>query len=153
MNMRTKELIKVLQKNKLMLTSEEAAAFDNALAELPEYDEPMDEYSNNLFGVFDDGCEHQEVMWGLLHFVESFNDDIFFNSLIKATPKMSRNAQEWLEIFYARVLNSNKSRPVFKSFLSNAYLADQSAVNEVLQKIAANEATPLASHAASVLQT
>jgi hypothetical protein len=149
--METKDIIAMLHKNRLMRSPEEVTAFDRALAALPEDQAPTSDYLYELFMVFDDRCEHQEVMWGLLHFIESFDDENFFQAFIKAVPDMVSKAAEWVEIFHARILNSDASRDAFKEILSTADSASQNAIRLILKKIASNEPPPLATHALSVL--
>lgn len=149
--MKTEDIIQILHNNRLMRTPEQVRAFDDALASLPEDQEPTSEYLRELFMVFDDACEQKEVMWGLLHFIESFDDESFFRAFTDAIPGMVGKAAEWTEIFQARILNSDASRETFKEILPTLNPASQAVIRQILNKIASSELPPLATHASSAL--
>lgn len=63
----------ILQENKLMKTPEAVIAFEEALTELAHNRNPDNLPQYDL--VFDDHCQQPEVMFGLIHFIESFEID------------------------------------------------------------------------------
>lgn len=101
-----------------MLTSEEVAAFDRTVQALSGL-----EFSNRelgvLFSIFADDTPHHEVMWGLLHLVETSDSEILISALVQSAPYMRTVAPEWLETFICRLLNSDLHRDVLIACLKN----------------------------------
>jgi hypothetical protein len=103
--------IKDLQKNKLLRTQEECEGFDNALEKLSNY--KGQEIIEDLFLVFDDSTKEEEVMFGLIHFLEDYEMNSYLNGLVKSLPKMMQNAKEWATILNKRILNSEPYRNAY----------------------------------------
>ena len=107
--------IKDLQKNKLLRTQEECEAFDNALEKLSNYQSK--EILEDLFLVFDDSAKEEEVMFGLIHFLEDYEMNTYLNGLAKSLPKMLQNAKEWVLILNKRILNSEQYRNAYAEII------------------------------------
>ncbi|HEY9740688.1 MAG TPA: Imm30 family immunity protein [Coleofasciculaceae cyanobacterium] len=45
--------------------------------------------------VLDDECEHHKVMYGLIHFLESFDEKEQLQALIDVAPKLIVRAPDW----------------------------------------------------------
>jgi hypothetical protein len=69
--MREDTLIEIMNANRFMRSPAEFIAFEEAMAELAK--NPKNEDLPELHLVLDDECEHHEVMYGLIHFLESFD--------------------------------------------------------------------------------
>lgn len=69
--MNADKMIDILQANRLMRCAFDIAAFENALTELAQ--NPQNLWLPELHLVLDDRCQQQEVMWDLIHFLESFD--------------------------------------------------------------------------------
>ena len=79
--MQGKDWLKVLEINRLMQSLDEVAAFEDALAQLAE--EPDPALLSDLHLVLDDRCQQPEVLFGLIHFLESFEVAAHTNSHLK----------------------------------------------------------------------
>lgn len=88
-----------------------------------------------LITVFCD-VEDYEVLWTLLHYVESFPREEYVPALIDATPRLL-DGQEWLRRLYLRILNSDTYRPYLKALLREASTPQQRAVRTILEQIPA----------------
>ena len=66
--------ISILKANRLMRSDEEVTAFEKALFELARNTQKEDLPELHL--VLDDQCQHQEVMFSLIHFLESFEVEV-----------------------------------------------------------------------------
>ena len=130
-------LIDVLQQNKYLRSKAEVMAFDRALAMLAQ--SPKEEDLLPLHGVFVDDCQHQEVMYGLVHFLESFDMKRQLTAFLEAVPTMSIQAPEWTKILHCRILNDDASRECFKKLYQPATPAAKEAVKAVLLKIQADD--------------
>src|SRR5690348_9410363 len=92
-----------LNATRLLQTAEECEQFEDALAEIDPASDlallPM------LYEVFDDQTAVPELMWQLLHLIESFEKEAHLCTLIEKTPFLRKHAPDWLETFWARILN------------------------------------------------
>lgn len=146
-----KSLNDVLRKSRHLRNEDEIAEFDFALAELPEQSEDNVAYLTKLFDVFVDDCDQPEVMWGLLHFVESFDDETYISSLLLSIDDLLSKAEDWLEIILARVLNNDDSRNQLILALKSRPKTENKTVIELLEKFKTDEEPELRDSASEVL--
>ncbi len=104
-------LISILQANRLMRSDDEIAAFENALAELAN--NPKSEYLPELHLVLDDQCQHEEVMFSLVHFLESFDVKEQLQAFLHVLPKLLDSAPEWTRIIHTRILNDELTSALY----------------------------------------
>jgi len=148
------QLLDELLRASRMLTSEEVAAFDRTVQELSGL-----EFSNRelgvLFSIFADDTPHHEVVWGLLHLVETSDSEIFISALVQSAPYMRRAAPEWLETFICRLLNSDLHKDVLiaclKKMVSTKGAAEVVSLIEALKDDASDSIRVRASVVASAL--
>ncbi len=127
-------LIERLKQARKLRTSEEVTQFDLALAEVDESREEVP--VGELLAVFDDATEQMEVMYGLLHLVESYPRDQFLTALAHATPSMLSTAREWFQIFHFRLLNDEETRRAYRPALQGLPAASRKTVVDFLQDLA-----------------
>lgn len=148
------KLIETLQSNKLLEDAEQVRAFDAAVGTLAGQPELAVAALPRLFGVFDDNCKNEEVMFGLLHLVEDFALDDFLRGLLDALAQMEARAPRWAKLFHYRILNSPHALPTFGALLAGT--GDQMArraAAAILQEIVAEEKGALHDRAEEVLRT
>lgn len=114
------ELIAILKDNRLMRTEEETARFENALNELLENAD--EQYLSDYHLILDDKCQQPEVMFGLVHFLESFDVEKQIAAFIKIVPQLMINASEWARIIHERILNDEAACHVYNQLLHSANL-------------------------------
>jgi hypothetical protein len=132
-----------------MRSRAEFIAFEEAMAELAK--NPKNEYLPELHLVLDDECEHHEVMYGLIHFLESFEAKEQLQAFIDVIPKLIIRAQNWTKTLLYGILNDDSSRSLYKEILHSANSESRDVICQLLKEIAANESPPLSSRAESVL--
>lgn len=135
--MSNNDLISILKASKLMRSREEVLAFDNALTELAENTVDVD--LEELHLILDDNCEHKEVMWGLVHFLESFDASMQLQALLNVVDKLVVSAPEWTEIIHYRIFNDEPTRFLYQDMLRSADLDTQLLVTKILDDIARNK--------------
>jgi hypothetical protein len=96
-------LIGILKANKLMHSTKEVDAFENALAEFAK--NHNNEYLRELHLVLNDKCQHEEVMFSLIHFIECFDLKEQLQAFINVIPNLIVSAPEWTKIIHYRILN------------------------------------------------
>jgi hypothetical protein len=110
-----RKLTQQLFDNRLMRDANEVRRFEQArLAISGQKDSSL---LPVVFGSFDDATEQHEVMWGLIHDAESFEQATYLLELALALPKMTPRAPEWRDLLMKRVLNTPPAAALFKKIL------------------------------------
>lgn len=109
--------IKILQDNQLMRSSSEVIAFEQALEELAQ--NPNSDDLPSLYLILNDDCQQPDVMFSLVHFVESFDIQAQIQAFIQVVPILIEQAPEWTEILYTRINNDKTARTVFDTTLQS----------------------------------
>lgn len=132
--MSNNNLISILRTNRFMRSKEEIFAFDNALTELAE--NPQGRDLQELHLILDDNCEQPEVMWGLVHFLESFDAKEQLQALLNVIPQLVISAPEWTEIIHYRIFNDEPTRFLYQDMLKFPDSNTQQIVSKILSDIA-----------------
>lgn len=102
--------IDVLETNRLLRSPDEVTIFEQTLEKLAQNPNPADLPSLHL--ILDDAYEHHEVMFGLVHFLESF--DVQVQAFIQMMPKLVNRAAEWAPILHSRMIDNDVARSAFE---------------------------------------
>lgn len=113
--MKTDDCIEILNANKLIRSPNEAMAFECALAELARNPQPEDLPKLHL--IFDDRCHQPEVMFSLIHFLESFPMEEQIGVFMKILPKLFAIAPNWTEILHTRIVNDKTACQFYRQQL------------------------------------
>lgn len=92
-----------------------------------------------LLGCLDDACELDEVMFGVIHALESFAWSDYFAVLAERLPQLLAKSPRWGSILVTRIMNSATAYPDFLAALSTASDASKQAAVELMQRLAAKE--------------
>ncbi len=105
--MECRELAQRLNSVKYLRSKEEVKIFDRTLEALSDLSnvDCLDE----ILLVFDDNTEQHEVMFGLVHFVESIGLSCELKMIFTTLPCLVVRAKEWTRILLMRILNGNES--------------------------------------------
>jgi hypothetical protein len=122
-------LIKVLQDNRLIRISDEIILFEQTLAELAKNPNPDDLPELHL--IFHDDCQQPEVMFSLVHFLESFDVEAQIQAFIRVLPSLIEQAPQWTEILYTRIDNDETAQATFKQILRSLDLQEQEKINRL----------------------
>lgn len=115
--MMKKTSFEALMQNRLLSSQREVKEFDEALEKLSN-DQLSESDISQLFTIFTDKTEKEDVMYGLLHLIEEFDDKIMITALLAQVPHMEKIAPQWLEIFIHRILNNEKCREALANHLN-----------------------------------
>mgnify|MGYP001803221627 CR=1 FL=1 len=152
MFMSKKEIINILKNNSNFETRENVIHFEKALEKLTKIQLSKSD-TIELIMILDDENPHQEVLWGLLHFIEdSTNEEIFIKALFECTQKLLKKAPEWTQLFYIRLLNNQESRLMLKSMLLKEESKNYNIIIKIIKGISINESSPLSDYATFVIQ-
>lgn len=133
--MKEKSHIEILAANKLMRSPDEVTAFENALAALAE--NPDREDLPNLHLILDDRCEQPEVMFGLIHFLESFEVSAQLKSFVTIVPELIIVASGWTRTIHNRILNDELACHLYRDILRLFNEQKPHFVRELLEQSAA----------------
>ncbi|WP_293147398.1 MULTISPECIES: Imm30 family immunity protein [unclassified Microcoleus] len=109
-------------------------AFENALASLA--DRPQDEDLPDLHLILDDRCEQPEVMFGLIHFLESFDVSAQIQAFVTVVPQLMLVASEWTRILHHRILNDGDACRLYRDILHSSNSQEPNFVRQLLEESA-----------------
>jgi hypothetical protein len=105
-------LIDILEANRLMRSPQEVALFEQTLEQLAQNPDSAD--LSRLHLVLDDACAQPEVMFSLVHFLESFEVQAQVQAFVQVMPDLAGRATEWSEILRDRIMNDAIARVSFE---------------------------------------
>ncbi|MDJ0552973.1 MAG: Imm30 family immunity protein [Microcoleaceae cyanobacterium MO_207.B10] len=109
------KLIKILQENRLMKTPQEINIFEDTLEKIAQH--PNNENLKDLHLILDDNCEHPEIMFSLVHFLEDFELQKQIQDFIEVIPQLMITAPEWTKIIHYRIINDESACKVYQNSL------------------------------------
>ncbi|MEB3339651.1 Imm30 family immunity protein [Okeania sp.] len=108
-------LIKILQENRLMKTPQEINIFEETLEKIAQH--PNNENLKDLHIILDDNCQHPEIMFSLVHFLEDFELQKQIQVFIEVIPQLMITAPEWTKIIHYRIINDESTGKVYQNSL------------------------------------
>jgi L-rhamnose mutarotase len=117
---------KNLKKYAKMAFEEDVKLFDQTVYELADTKDP--EVLNRLIDVFDDECEFPEVMYSLVHAIESYPKEVYITSVLNHIEIGVKNYPLWLDKLVNRIFNHIEYLIFFKK---NMYLAPKHSLEKL----------------------
>ncbi|MEG3850683.1 Imm30 family immunity protein [Microcoleus sp. herbarium19] len=117
-----------------MRSPDEVTAFENALASLA--DRPQNEHLPDLHLILDDRCEQPEVMFGLIHFLESFDVSAQLQAFVTVVPQLMLVGSEWTRILHSRILNDDDACRLYRDILHSLNSQEPNFVRQLLEESA-----------------
>ena len=127
-----KTQIQNLIKSQKLSTAEECSMFDSALCALWNNVEVDD--IDDLLKAFSDDTEQDEIMFSLLHIVESLDSDDSLQKIALLTPEM-QGAEEWAKLLNRRILNSEQHCAKYRKLISALPAYRQEKILALLAKL------------------
>jgi len=110
MSNKVNKYILQLINNGIMETDDEFELFEDAIANLADLvtidDIPM------LCKCLNDSTNEDEVMFGLIHLIEKFEDDRSIELIVQGVLEIIENTRGWSKILIKRILNNDSARNV-----------------------------------------
>ncbi|MFM7405104.1 MAG: Imm30 family immunity protein [Cuspidothrix sp.] len=135
--MNQNNLLATLQENRLMQTETQVTNFENALTAIAENSD-----ENNLSAyhlILDDQCQQPEVMFSLIHFLESFDMEKQITAFIHIVPQLMIIAPEWTRVIHNRILNDESACQVYQNLLHSANLKTPHFLYDLLEESIINK--------------
>lgn len=136
--------------HRLLDSPEAVREFESALQEIGERGVSVNELPE-LFRCFDDRAQQQEVMWGLLHLIETLPEDAFVPAVMAQSSALGMSAPQWLRRLVVGLLNHPGCRSIFVREFRRSPKEVQTALEPTLTGIAASPA-PGAATASELLK-
>lgn len=126
-----------LKNNRLLRNEIEIEKFEESIKNVLEMKDPK--HIEVLCQGFDDSTENDEVMFGLIHAIESYDtivsSEVSLYILGESIPKMIPHAEEWLKVLHKRILNHERSRDDYKRIIPTLNSDAQEMVVSLLNDI------------------
>jgi hypothetical protein len=126
-----------LKDNRLLRTQQEIQQFEQAIVNILSMNE-VDHIKNLCLG-FDDATEHDEVMFGLIHAIESYDKTFGLEQSLRnfaeSLPYMLPHAKEWAKTLHKRILNHAPSRRVYAEVISKVDVSLKKLVVQLINEI------------------
>ncbi|MCP2728334.1 Imm30 family immunity protein [Limnofasciculus baicalensis] len=128
-------LLELLKANRLMETPQEIMAFEDTLTELAN--NPNEDDLAKLHLILDDRCREPEIMFGLIHFLESFEIKKQLEAFISVVPQLMITAPDWTRIIHNRILNDEPACRIYHEILHSVNLQKPHFIYHLLEESAA----------------
>lgn len=114
---RIEEQVRILRDQVSGVVTVEPDAFDGALAQLYHMRDPA--IIPALCTVFDDDFQYREMLYSIVHVMESFRLDRYISCLAKGSENLANDAPEWGRTLLIGILNNVDARNEFSSQFGN----------------------------------
>ncbi len=104
--------------------------FESVLAEIVRLDDPS--CIKGLLILFEDEAEFDELMFSIIHTVESFGVRTYIEYLLRGLPALWKKSPRWAVILHMRILNDSESSLTYASLLETLRPLEREAVRDVL---------------------
>ncbi|MEK5234402.1 Imm30 family immunity protein [Paenibacillus sp. FSL L8-0470] len=125
--------IALLYDNRMLRTELECEQFEQALEGLAGDTE--DAVIQQIFKVFDDDTEQEEVMFGLVHFLESYQMEMYLTQLLESLPELLETGRNWAIILIQRILGDDSYRKEFADIAAGMPLRIKRCLAFLLEEI------------------
>ena len=92
-----------------------------------------------LLFLLDDSCEFDEIMFGIIHTLERFERNQYFEELGKYLPDLYSKAPNWSGVLHIRILNSPEAYDCYLNVFWGLPNASKVVLLEVLRAISERE--------------
>lgn len=123
--------------NRLLRTQQEIQDFEQGIINILGINDVQ--HIKNLCLGFDDATENDEIMFGLIHAIESydktFGSELPLINLAESLNFMLPHAKEWAKTLHKRILNHDPSSKVYAEVISKVDIGIKSSVIEIVNQI------------------
>ncbi len=91
----------------------------------------------SLHLILDDATANTEVMFSLVHLLETYTPDAQIAAMLSVLPELQERAGWWTKALHYRILNSDEARAVYMRLLSDAQSETRGIACSILGKIEA----------------
>lgn len=129
----SKEQVDILRARRFLRSREDVNTFEETLTSWQGAVTPSE--AEELYLLLEDSSAQQDVLWGLLHFIEDLDQDTWLPAFVNVLPQLKSKSPEWVDTITARILNGNESRQALRVLLKDAP-ESRHAITTVLEDLA-----------------
>jgi hypothetical protein len=146
----TDQIVKTMQRVSPLRHEAEVVAFEATLRALPPSPDP--ELLAALHLVFDDATANPEVMFELVHYLESCPAGLRLRAMLSVLPAMVAKAPWWCKVLHYRILSDPASRAEYASVVATAAPEARAVACRILTTIASEERVGISDEAGRMVQ-
>lgn len=109
------EYIKDLEKYRDLNQDNNAEKFESVLGDIARLKDPK--CIKKLVDFFDDDSDFHEVLFGIVHLIEEFDDHTYLQELAPSMPKLINESPYWAKVLHYRILNSPATLAEYRALL------------------------------------
>lgn len=132
--MNTQELVDQMIKSKKLRNNHEIEKYEQSIEQLINHNK-----LEELYLGFDDNTEDDEVMFGLVHAIESFCEEVgeeeYFFIFINQIKMIYIESKEWIKLMTVRILNDTESRNEFIKIFQKSKQEDKDFIINLMKDI------------------
>ena len=102
--------------------------------------------------MFDDKTRQPDIMFDLVHYLESYPVDTQLSAMLSVLPQMVERAPWWTKVLHYRILNDAVAAETYAEMLNRAS-GDQRMAAERLVRAIVGESHPVSARAAALLSS
>jgi hypothetical protein len=110
-----------------------ATEFDVLLSEIASLNDPS--CIRHLLKLFNDEAQYDELMFSIIHTIESFDVQVYIAQIMRELPSLFRSSPRWAIVLHMRILNDPESRSAYASALQSLQPAEAHASREILNGV------------------
>jgi len=88
-----------------------------------------------LLSCFDDDAPYDEVMFSIIHGIETFDDKAYLEQVLRGSVDLCANSPRWASILFMRILNAETCRHELVRQLRDADQKTKIAIKDIMEKI------------------
>jgi len=89
----------------------------------------------NLVKYFNDESDYPEILFNIVHLIETFDDHTYLNELLPSMPWMVKNTPDWAKTLHYRILNSPKTYELYIDIFPSLSQQIKSCLKQLLSEI------------------
>ena len=110
------------------------AEFEGLLQKVAELRDPASICP--LITLLEDNAPYDEVMFSIIHVIETFDDVTFVEEILRSLPNFVSSSPRWAAIIHMRILNSPNTLEAYARRLATSEADVKRAAKEVLTSVA-----------------
>ncbi len=87
-----------------------------------------------LLDLFDDDTRHTNIMYALVHALESYEDEVYVAEILKHIGKMQKNAPFWLLGLFCSILNNKSTLIILRKKIKKTNKKDLLKLFDLIEK-------------------
>ena len=88
-----------------------------------------------LAKCLEDESEYLDLMWGIIHTIEIFENDVYIQEILKISSFIHQKCPEWTSVIFIRIINCDRCRKEFIKQVKQSSNFIKESVNKIIEEI------------------